>query len=236
MKKETELIRISPSGLYSFTECKSCFWLGEHVGGTRGFPPVMNMAMDSILKNRYDIYRKKNEFPPEAKQLIADKVKVFKDIEKLNAWRSSANHLQVLNEKAGYVLRGKIDDVFIEKDGSLIPADYKSSGYAPKEDKQRYYQYQLAAYGYMFKKAGYEVSDRAYLLHYFFTDSKNHKIPIPFSGHVGKVDIGSIDIPKMLREIAKFLRGPYPGINPNCGDCEFYEDVCSLLNKKKKNG
>ncbi len=230
MKNKDGLWKLRPSGLYGYSKCKSCFWLGEHIGGTRGFPPLMNMAMDSILKNRYDKYRKKDEFPPEAKQLIADKVKVFKDIEKLNAWRGNVNHLQVLNEKAGYVLRGKIDDVFTEKDGSLIPADYKSSGYAPKEDKQRYYRYQLAAYGYMFKKAGYEVSDRAYLLHYFFTDSKKHKIPIPFSGHVDKVDISSIDIPKMLREIAKFLQGPYPGLNSNCEDCEFYKDVSKLLN------
>ncbi len=234
MKKETELIRISPSGLYSFTECKSCFWVNEHIGGVSGFPPLLNMAMDSILKNRYDKYREKGEFPPEAKQLIADKVKVFKDIEKLNAWRSSANHLQVMNEKVGYVLRGKIDDVFIEKDGSLIPADYKSSGYAPKEDKQRYYRYQLAAYGYMFKQAGYKVSDRAYLLHYFVTDAKNPEIPIPFSGYVDKVDISSIDIPKMLKNITKFLQGPYPGLDSECENCQFYKDVSKLLAQSKK--
>ena len=36
-------------------------------------------------------------------------------------------------------LRGKIDDVLVEADGRLIPADYKSSGNAPREDKQKYY-------------------------------------------------------------------------------------------------
>ena len=193
----------------------------------------MNMAMDSILKERYDLYRKQGKFPPESKQLVKDEVKVFRDLEKLTAWRSSASHLEVINEKAGYLLRGKIDDVFVEADGRLIPADYKSSGYAPKEDKQRYYRYQLAAYGFMFKHAGLPVSDRAYLLHYFITNSHDTVLDIPFSGHVDRVDIGDIDIDKMLRSIVKLLKAPYPGLNSKCENCDFYRDLHSLLKKTK---
>jgi CRISPR/Cas system-associated exonuclease Cas4 (RecB family) len=203
--------------------------MGYHVGGTSGFPPLMNMAMDSILKARYDLYRKQNKFPPEAKQLLKDKVKVFRDLDKLTAWRTSASHLEVVNPKAGYILRGKIDDVFVEADGSLIPADYKSSGYKPKEGKSEYYKYQLAAYGFMFRHAGLAVSDRAYLLHYFITDSHGTVLDIPFSGHVDRVAIGGIDIEKMLRAIVKLLNAPYPGINPKCENCEFYKDVSKLI-------
>lgn len=231
--KREELIKLSPSGLYSFTECKSCFWIDYHISGPAGLPWALNMAMDSILKVRYDYFREKGEFPPEVKDLKKQDVQLFTDIEKLNNWRSSVNYLKVINEKMGYELRGKIDDVFVEKDGRLIPADYKSSGYAPKEDKQKYYRFQLAAYGYMFKNAGYKVSDRAYLLHYFVTDAKNHEIPIPFSGHIDKVDISSIDIPEMLKKIVKLLRGPYPGLDPKCENCEFYKDVHLLLKKSK---
>lgn len=226
------LFKISPSGLYSFTECKSCYWINEHLEtGMSSFAPLMNMAMDSILKARYDLYRTQGKFPPEAKQLVKDKVKVFRDMEKLDAWRSSANHLEVVNEKVGYILRGKIDDVMQEADGRLVPADYKSSGYAPKEDKQRYYRYQLAAYGFMFKHAGLPVSDRAYLLHYFIKDSHDTVLDIPFAGHVDKVDISGIDIEKMLRDIVKVLKGPFPGLNPECGNCAFYKDIHLLLKK-----
>jgi len=231
MNNNTKLFKISPSGLYEFTQCESCYWIEYHLGGVSGFPPLMNMALDSILKERYDLYRKQGKFPPESNQLVKDKVKVFRDLEKLKAWRSSADHLEVVNSRDGYILRGKIDDVFMESDGRLIPADYKSSGYAPKEDKQKYYRYQLAAYAHMFKHAGFPVSDRAYLLHYFITDAHGTVIEIPFSGHVDRVDIGDINIEKMLRDIVKVLKSPYPGLNPECENCNFYKDMHILLKK-----
>jgi hypothetical protein len=62
-------------------------------------------------------------------------IKPFKDLELLEEWREKVNSLRVLNEKVGYELRGKIDDVLVDKDGKLIPADYKSSGNPPAEDK-----------------------------------------------------------------------------------------------------
>ena len=225
------LYKISPSGLYEFTHCQSCYWVQYHLGKVSGFPPLLNMALDSILKERYDLYRIDRKFPPEAAELVGEGVTVFRDLEKLKAWRSSANHLEVVNAKAGYLLRGKIDDVFMEADGRLIPADYKSSGYAPKEDKQKYYRYQLAAYAYMFKRAGFPVSDRAYLLHYFITDAHGTVIEIPFSGHVDRVDISGINIEKMLSDIVKLLKGPYPGLNPQCDNCTFYKDMHELLGR-----
>jgi len=228
-KTKEELWKLSPSGLYGFTECRACFWLGHHTEGVLGMPWLLNMAMDSILKERYDLYRKKGEFPPEAKKLISEKVKPFTDLDQLNKWRTSANHLQIVNEKAGYVLRGRIDDVFLEHDGRFIPADYKSSGYAPKEDKQKYYRYQLAAYGFMFERAGYKTSDRAYLLHYFVTDTHDPSIVIPFSGHVDRVDISDIKIDRMLKEIVAFLNKPYPGLNEECGTCMYYKSIRKYL-------
>jgi len=56
-----------------------------------GFPPLLDMALDSILKERYDLYRKDRKFPPESVQLVKENVTIFRDLEKLNAWRVSAN-------------------------------------------------------------------------------------------------------------------------------------------------
>jgi hypothetical protein len=225
-------IKISPSGLYGFTECKTCFWIGYHIGAVSTPPYVLNMAMDSILKSRFDHYRAQKRFPPEAEELTKDGVQPFIDMEKLAAWRGSAKHLQVASENDGYVLRGKIDDVFVESDGRLIPADYKSSGYAPKSDKQKYYRYQLAAYGFMFENAGFPVSDRAYLMHYYVADAKNPAIDIAFSGQIDRVEIAEIDIDTMLRDIVAFVRRPFPGLNPDCEDCAFYRQMTSLVNSQ----
>lgn len=221
MKTKEGLWKLSPSGLYSFTECKSCFWLDNHHGKAPMLPLLLNSAMDSILKHRYDKYRTKGTFPPEVSALEKESIKPFADLKQLEEWRSKLSALRVENEKASYILQGKIDDVLVEKDGRLIPTDYKSSGNAPAEDKQKYYKDQLAAYGFMFKHHGHEVSDRAYLLHYYPIDKTNPDIKVEFTGHIDKVDISAIDIEKKLKEMVKFLEQPYPGDELECKSCTF---------------
>jgi len=63
---------------------------------------------------------------------------------------------------------------------NFISADYKSSGNPPAEDKQKHYRDQLNAYGYTFKRYGMEVSDRAYLLHYWVKDKNNPTMEVTF--------------------------------------------------------
>ena len=186
-------------------------------------PLLLNTAMDSILKSRYDQFRPQGEFPPEAAELTAQGIKPFADLEQLNEWREQLISLKVTNEKAGYELVGKIDDVLVENDGRLVPADYKSSGNPPAEDKQKYYRDQLAAYGFMFRQHGHEVSGRAYLLHYYPKDKTNPSLSVEFAAHVDRVDIGAIDIEQKLADMVVLLNGPYPGHNPECGTCSYHE-------------
>ena len=185
-------------------------------------PLLLNSAMDSILKSRYDKYRVDGAFPPEAKELEKDGIKPFEDIDMLNEWRAKTGALKVVDEEAGYELAGKIDDVLVEADGRLIPADYKSSGNAPKEDKQKYYRDQLAAYGFMFKKHGYLVSDRAYLLHYFVQDKSNPSIEVKFISHVDLVKINLGELEQKLADMVKLLNKPYPGHNEDCEKCSYH--------------
>ena len=179
--------------------------------------------MDSILKNRYDQFRPENTFPPEASELLSEGIKPFANLEQLNEWRSSTNALKVINEEKGYVLAGKIDDVLVESDERLIPADYKSSGNAPAEDKQKYYRDQLAAYGFMFQQHGHQISDRTYLLHYYVKDKNDPSLSVVFEAHVDRVNIGSIDIEQKLADMVTLLNGPYPGHNPECDTCSYHE-------------
>ncbi len=223
MKDKNGLWKLSPSSLYAYTECKSCFWLDNNFKRAPMLPLLLNSAMDSILKSRFDKYRKKKTFPPETKQLLKEGIKPFMDLEKLELWRTKLNSLQVVDEKVGYVLRGKIDDVLVETDGRLIPADYKSSGNPPSEDKQKYYRDQLAAYGFMFKKHGYKVSNRAYLLHYFVKDKNDPSIKVEFDSYVDLVKINPTNLEKKLKEMINFLNGPYLGDNPECESCKYYE-------------
>jgi hypothetical protein len=221
MKTKEGLWKLSPSGLYGFEECKACFWLENHHEKAPGIPPVLNMAMDSILKARYDMYREKKELPPEISGMEKEGIKLFEDVELLNKWRAHSSHLKVVNERVGYELAGKIDDVLVEKDGRLIPTDFKSSGYAPKVDKQKYYVAQLNAYALMFREHGYKPSDRAYLLHYFVKDTKDPSLNVEFANHIDPVKLDLAAFENKLADIVDLLNGPYPGNDLECANCAY---------------
>ena len=223
MKTNEGLWKLSPSGLYGYTSCKSCFWVDNHYKKAPMLPLLLNSAMDSILKARYDKYREQEMFPPETSALLQENIKPFTDLNTLNVWRTSSNALKVVSIDAGYVLTGKIDDVLVEYDGRLIPADYKSSGNAPAEDKQKYYIDQLAAYGFMFMKHGHRVSDRAYLFHYFVKDKNDPSIEVKFDSHIDLVKIYVSSMEKKLEDMVKLLNSPYPGYNPECEVCSYHK-------------
>lgn len=223
MKTKDGLWRLSPSGLYGYTECQSCFWVDNHYKRAPILPLLLNSAMDSVLKSRYDKYRKDGKFPPEVKELEREGIKPFNDLDKLTDWRTNSTSLKVEDEKLGYVLVGKIDDVLVEGDGRLIPADYKSSGNPPAEDKQKYYRDQLNAYGFMFKKHGHKVSNRAYLLHYFVRDKNNPSLKVDFNSHVDRVDINLETFEEKFKKMLELLNKPYPGHNAECKNCGYYQ-------------
>jgi len=233
MKNKDGLWKLSPSGLYGYSKCRSCFWVDNHYKKAPMLPLLLNQAMDSILKHRYDKYRADNTFPPEAIELAKEGIKPFKNLEILNEWREKVNALLVVNEEVGYELRGKIDDVLVEADGRFIPADYKSSGNAPAEDKQRYYRDQLTAYGFMFREHGHTVSERAYLLHYYVADKTNPSLEVKFNAHVDLVKIDVDGIQKKLVDMVMLLNGEYPGHNPECDTCSYYD---GRQRKIKNNG
>lgn len=223
MKSKDGLWKLSPSGLYGYEECKACFWLEHHHGKAPGIPPVLNMAMDSVLKSRYDGYRAKSELPPEiAGDLGPQGVKLFPDQELLDQWRGSTKHLKVVNEEVGYELGGKLDEVLVEKDGRFIPTDFKSSGYEPKPEKKNYYIPQLTAYGYMFTKHGIPASDRAIILHYFIKDVKDGSLKVEFTTHIDPFKFDLKPFERKLEDIVALLNGPYPGDSPTCEDCAYH--------------
>ncbi|MDP3696416.1 MAG: PD-(D/E)XK nuclease family protein [Candidatus Taylorbacteria bacterium] len=231
MKTKEGLWKLSPSGLYGFDDCKACFWLEQHHGKGPGLPWLLNSAMDSILKARYDEYRTKDKMPPEVKKLEDEGISLFKDTEALNKWRGSTKELKIVNEKVGFEMGGKIDDLLIEPDGKFIPMDFKSSGYAPKDDKQKYYVSQLNAYALMFREHGHEPSDRAYLLHYFVKDTKDPSLSVEFTSHIDLVKLDLMVFENKLADIVDFLNKSYPGDDLECEYCSYYT---GLQKAKKK--
>lgn len=231
MKTKDGNWRLSPSALHKYAECPSCFWVDNHYKKAPMYPLLLNSAMDSILKYRYDQYRQTDAFPPEVHdELMVAGVVPFKDLATLEQWRTSTSALRMVNAGVGYELVGKIDDVLVETDGRLVPADYKSSGNAPKEDKYKFYLEQLTAYGLMFRAHGHEVGDRAFLLHYYVKDKTNPSLSVEFESHVDHVPIDIDGLERKLVDMVALLNGDYPGHNPECSTCAYHDGRDGVLN------
>lgn len=224
MKTKEGLWKLSPSGLYGFEECRACFWL-QNVIGRHPFtlPLRLNDAMDEKLKNRYDSFRKNNAVPPEIQHLTG--ITLFSDLKKLNEWRFSRTALRYINDEDGYVLEGKLDEVFVGPEEELIPADYKSSGDPPKEDKQKYYRLQLTAYAMMLQGLGYRIGNKAYLLHYFTKDRADPSLSMELAFHADEVPLNILQFTEIMRAIVKLLNGVYPGAREECRRCMWLEKV-----------
>jgi len=64
---ENSKIRLSPSSLNLFLECRRCFWLDKNKGikRPRGIFPSLPSGMDSVIKKYFDSYRLNSDMPPE---------------------------------------------------------------------------------------------------------------------------------------------------------------------------
>jgi len=219
MKTKDGLWSLSPSGLYSFISCPSCFWVDNHVGKAPMLPLRLNDAMDAKLKSRYDRFRKKGLMPPEIADLKG--LKLYPDLERLDVWREKKSELQYVNKKDGYILGGKIDELFVNRKGEFVIADYKSSGDEPKPEKLEYYRLQLHGYALMFAQKGYKVADKAYLLNYYPKTRTNPSMNVELACKVIEAKIDLVDFQKTLRKMVKFLNQPYLNAMSECRTCVY---------------
>ena len=226
MKNKERLWKISPSSLYGYVDCKTCFWIYNNLGSHPFTLPLrLNDAMDAKMKSRYDMYRKKGQMPPELDKLKG--YKLFDGIKTLEDWRTKSSLLAYKNEDDGYILAGKLDEVLVNSKGKLVPSDYKSSGDPPRREKYKYYELQLHAYAVMIEDKGYSVSNEAFLLHYFPKDRENTSLNVKLDFHIDRIKINKLKFLDTMRDIVKFLEGPCPVKNDDCKRCRWLKKLNS---------
>jgi len=159
--------KLSPSALNLMQECPRCFWLTLHKVWKRpaGIFPSLPSGMDRILKAHFDKFRDKKQLPPE---LYANgeckNMKLFDDKEKMKIWQSNFKGVS-WKDKKGNELHGAVDNILV-KGKKLIVLDYKTRGYALKEDTVEHYRLQQNIYNFLLRKNGYETEDYFFLLFY----------------------------------------------------------------------
>ena len=178
--------------------------------GMPGWP--LNIAVDKLLKNEFDLLRKKEE-----SHKLMDKYKINAvpfDHPDLPIWRDDYHQYTgacVLHKKTNLNICGIIDDIWIDKKNKeLYIVDYKATSTSKEislEDEYKQgYKKQMEIYQWLFRQMGFKVSKTGYFL--FANAGKNRpefdgKLEfetsiIPYEADDSWVESTIVDIKKCL--------------------------------------
>ena len=215
--------KLSPSSLSLLKDCPRCFWLhhNKQIKRPEGIFPSLPSGMDKILKIHFDNYMEKDELPKELSEL--KDVKLFKDKELLKEWRSNFKGIQYTDKK-GNLFRGAVDNILV-KGNKLIVLDYKTRGYALKEDTAAHYQDQLDIYNFLLRKNNKQTEDYAYLL-FYHPEKVDEEGKVIFNTDLVKMKIDIKNAENIINKAIKVLEGEMPKPSKECKFCEWIE-ICN---------
>jgi hypothetical protein len=217
--------RLSPNTLSLFLECKRCFWFHVIKGKDFRRPEMpastLPRGMDLLIKDYFDKYRNKGILPPD----ISDKIEgtpVSQDL--IDVWRNprvGISYIDPLHPEA--LLYGALDECIIVGD-LYIPCDYKTRGFALKEDSASFYVFQLSCYNFLLEKNGYPVSDYGYLF-FYIPRVVEEEGNVKFDIEVQKISLKPSDyVYNVFRSALEVLSlNSPPEANPACSFCSWAE-------------
>ncbi len=210
--------KLSPSALNLMKECPRCFWLTQNKVWKRpaGIFPSLPSGMDKILKVHFDKFRKKGELPPElCENSHCENMKLFDNPEKMKVWQSNFKGISWTDEE-GNELHGAVDNI-LQKGKKLIVLDYKTRGYAVKEDTAEHYRLQQNIYNFLLRKNGYETEDFFFLL-FYVPKEVTPTGEVIFDTELVKMDVDVKMAEKFWKDVLKLLSGECP--KESCEWCE----------------
>ena len=228
----TEPFKLSRSKIEFFLECPKCFYMDRRLGIIRppGFPFNLNIAVDTLLKQEFDIYREKALAHPLIKNYKVDALP--EPHENLNDWRNTLKGIKFLHEPTNFLVYGAIDDLWKNSKGEYIIVDYKATskfGNITALDKAWHdgYKRQMEIYQWLFRQNGFPVSETGYFVYCngkTYNKVFNAKLEfdvtlIPYKGNDTWIEKAIFDIHKCLNS------DKIPASGEGCEYCEYLAAV-----------
>ncbi len=210
--------KLSPSSLNLMKDCPRCFWLAKHKVWKRpaGIFPSLPSGMDKILKIHFDKFMVENKLPPEiCENGHCEGMKLFNDPEKMKVWQNNFRGVSWKDED-GNELHGAVDNILV-KGKKLIVLDYKTRGYALKEDTAEHYRQQQNIYNFLLRKNGYETEDYFFLL-FYIPKEVTPTGEVIFDTELVKMDVDIEMAEKVWKEALELLDGDCP--QDSCEWCD----------------
>jgi len=210
-------IKLSPNSLNLYYECPLCFWLDKRMGIRRPqpYPYALNAAVDVLLKEEFDKYRKKGELHP---LLVANNIpaKLFSNQKLLNEWRNNFEGIRYYDAELDATLFGAVDDVLEFTEGKLAPLDYKSTGSKVPTIYDRF-QLQMDIYTFLLEKQGYKTVRKGCLAFYIVDKENGFEGRLPFRKEIHMIDTDPTYVQGVFKEAVELLRKDAPPAhNPDC--------------------
>ena len=233
--KAVQQFVVSRSGIDLFVQCQRCFYLDKRMGVARppGFPFSLNSAVDALLKKEFDIHRANGSTHPLMKEYGIDAIPYAH--EELDAWRDSLRRgIQYFHEPTNLLIRGGVDDVWVNPKGVLHIVDYKATSKSGEvnldAEWQDGYKRQMEIYQWLFRRNDFKVSEVGYFVYCNGNADKKAfdaklefdiKI-IPYSGDDGWVEQTIVNLRKCL------MSDILPEKGADCDYCAYFDARDSL--------
>ncbi len=227
---------ISRSKLDRFLECPRCFWLEARYGiGRPDTPPfTLNNAVDELFKKEFDTYRAQGKPHPLMEKYGIDAIPYAHP--DLDVWRDALRRGIAYHHKpTNIILRGGIDDVWINPQGEIHVVDYKATAGKDKitlDDEWKIaYKRQVEVYQWLFRQNGFTVSPVAYFV---YANGQNGRTSLsgklefditilPYEGDTSWVEPALEDLKKAL------VSSKAPPVSATCEYCAYREHAGKTL-------
>lgn len=230
--KAKESFRLSRSRIELFSNCPRCFYLDRKLGVDRppGFPFTLNSAVDTLLKQEFDIHRANGTKHPLQEKYGIDALPIFhKDLAK---WRTNFTGIQYLHQPTNLLITGAIDDLWQNHNSEYIVVDYKatSKNEEIKELNKKWqdsYKRQMEIYQWLLRKNNLLVSSTGYFIYCNGrTDTKAFDAKLEFDITLIPYQGDDSWVEKTIFEIKKCLNSnKIPKASPDCDYCRYVEAV-----------
>ena len=228
--------KLSRSKVDNFVSCKRCFYIDRRlgVGQPPGFPFNINSAVDELLKNEFDQYRKKGE--PHPYMETVDKNLIPYSHEKLDEWRENFKGVQFHHEETNLIFTGAVDDLWFDLDtNEVVVVDYKATSKNSEvtidAEWQQGYRRQMDFYQWLLQKNGLQVSDIGYFVYCngdkqqpSFENKVHFDVSVlEYKGDGSWIEDTIIQIKQLLDQDS------VPEYSESCDYCTYIQDVDSVL-------
>lgn len=235
---EREPFRLSRSKIDLFLECPRCFYIDRRLGVGRppGFPFSLNSAVDTLLKQEFDVHRSNGTKHPLQEKYGIDAAPIsHKDLDK---WRHNFTGVEFLHKPTNLLIFGAIDDLWCDSKGEYIVVDYKATSKIGEinelnEDWHIGYKRQMEVYQWLLKQNGYKVSDIGYFVYCNGrADKKSFDARLEFDVTLIPYRGNSDWVEKTILNIHKCLNSEIvPKSSINCDYCSYVEAINSVDNR-----